>query len=99
MPHHNIDGYIVEIRRKENIVYRDEFWFCAYVTLPNSRFLNDETLHHPSYRYEDTVGVDTASIVDVDKTEWEMYSSALQEIEEIIRAYKKTLSKPLPGSD
>lgn len=99
MTYHNIDGYRVKILRKGNIVFRDEFWFCAYVTLPNSRFLNDETLHHPSYRFEDTVGVDTASIFDMDKTEWEMYGSALQEIEVIIHAYKKTLSKPLPGSD
>lgn len=93
MTHHNIDGYIVEIHRKKAI---DKFWFCAYVTLPNSRFLDDATLHHPTYRYEDKVGVDTASIFDEDKTEWEMYGSALREIEEIIHAYKKTILKPFP---
>jgi hypothetical protein len=85
----NILNQSVTIKRIET---GKRIWFCAYVELKDSNVLNESFLGYPTYRKEDVVGVDTGHAFNENHTEAEKLSSALSQIESIIKVWNKAIN-------
>ena len=84
----NIKGFDVELVKINHNVDTIGDYYCAYVNLTGSKILCDRFLNHPTYRKDDTVGVDTAHYRNTKMSIDEKMRDALQQIEEVIHKYQ-----------
>ena len=88
----NIDGVRVEVRKcKMQDLKGGMVWFNAYAELEGSKSLNDDFLDNPTFRSGDVVGVDTMHSYNEGQSNEEKLSSALHQIEYIIKSWKKAI--------
>lgn len=66
----------------------DREWFCAYVELQDSNVLSDYYLGNVTYREDDVLGVDTAHAFNEGQPLENKLSSALHQIERVIKKWK-----------
>jgi len=62
-------------------------WFCSYVTLPNSEYLDESLLNYPTYREADTIGFDTAHAYNIEQPIERKLLDALHQAEGAIKRY------------
>jgi len=87
----NIHGVNVEVVKNET---ENDFWFCAYAELKNSRFLDNKFLGI-TYRDGDKVGVDTMHARNEDQTETEKFMDVLIQIEDVIEKWKEAIRQDI----
>jgi len=83
-----ISGQTVDIFK---VVSDRRDWFCSYVTLKNSAFLNESVLFFPTFREGNKIGFDTAHICNEGQTEAQQLMDAIRQAVNAINRWKEIM--------
>ncbi len=86
----NINGYDVTIARNEGREV-GQVWFCSYVTIKHSQYLDDSILCYPTFRDGDEFGYDTNHSYNDKQSEAEKLSDALRQAQDGIKEALKVI--------
>lgn len=90
-----IDGFSVKFVKRSRPIFKtiSDKWVCAYVSLPKSNCLNDETLNNPTYREGDEIGFDTSHGYNKAQSIDQKLFDALLQVKAAIEAYKRVVKQ------